>query len=56
MITALRLTTAADVARNYRLALGTVYVLAHRHHWRRLRHDGRVYYDLADVDKVLGRD
>lgn len=56
MTTALRLLSASEVAANYGIKPGHVWVLAHRHNWRRIKHDGRVYYDLADVDKVLGRD
>lgn len=56
MTTTVRLATAADVARNYRVPIARIYLLAHRKGWRRLKWEGRVYYDLADVDKVLGRD
>lgn len=56
MILAVRLLSAAEVAANYKLRLGYVHVLAHRHKWRRIKHGGQVYYDLADVDATLGQD
>jgi len=51
-----RLLSAAEVAKAYGLRAGYVHVLAHRHKWRRIKHGGFVYYDLDDVDKVLGKD
>lgn len=56
MITAVRLATVGEVAKLYRCRPGYVYRLAYLHRWRRIRHDGRVYYDLDDVDAALGRD
>jgi hypothetical protein len=53
---AVRILSAAEVAANYGVKQSHVWVLAHRHGWRRIKHGGRVYYDLADVDKVLGKD
>jgi hypothetical protein len=50
------LITPADAARDYRRQLGHIYVLASRHGWHRIRWQGRVYYDLNEVDAVLGRD
>ena len=56
MTTAVRLATAHEIAHNYRRRLSYVYRLASLHGWRRIRHEGRVYYDLADVDRDLGCD
>lgn len=56
MTVTVQLLSAAEVAGAYRLSVGHVHLLAHRHKWRRIRHGGRVYYALADVDRVLGRD
>lgn len=56
MTTAVRLLSVPEIARIYGRRPSHIHVLAHRHKWRRLKHDGRVYYDMADVDKVLGQD
>jgi hypothetical protein len=56
MTAAVRLLAASEVAKAYGIKPGHVWVLAHRHGWRRIKHGGFVYYDLADVDKVLGKD
>jgi hypothetical protein len=50
------LITPADAARDYQRRLSYIYKLATIHGWKRLRYGGRVYYDLTDVDAVLGRD
>ena len=55
-LTVIRLVTVPEIAHNYGVKPGYIHVLAHRKKWRRIKHGGRVYYDLADVDKVLGRD
>jgi hypothetical protein len=47
--------TVADVVRIYHVKSGHVYVLAHRHHWRRIRVAGVVAYDSDSVDRALGR-
>ena len=47
--------TVAEVVRLYRVKASYVYWLASTQRWRRLRHEGRVYYDLADVDRALGK-
>lgn len=56
MITAVRLITPQEIAKSYGVTLGSVYVTAHRKGWRRIKWQGRVYYDLAEVDAVLGSD
>ena len=56
MTTAVRLLNVAEIAANYGVSAGYVHLLAHRKKWRRIKYGGRVYYDLADVDKALGRD
>ena len=56
MTTAVRLLSVAEIAANYRVQPSYVYRLAYLHHWRRIRLDGRVYYDIADADRHLGRD
>lgn len=56
MTLAVRLLNVAEIAAVYGISKGNVHVLAHRKKWRRIKHDGRVYYDLADVDKALGHD
>lgn len=56
MTTAVRLLTVAEIAANYGVRPSHVHVLAHRKKWRRVKWQGRVYYDLADVDAVLGQD
>lgn len=56
MITAVRLLTPQEIAKNYGVPLAGVYVIAHRKKWRRVKWQGRVYYDLAEVDQVLGAD
>jgi hypothetical protein len=50
-----RLLTVAEIARLYQVRPSYVYWLASMHKWRRLKHEGRVYYDLDDVDRALGR-
>jgi ABC-type Mn2+/Zn2+ transport system permease subunit len=50
------LITPAEAARDYQRRLSYIYKLATVHGWRRLTYAGRVYYHLADVDAVLGRD
>lgn len=52
---AIRILSAAEIVEVYGVKLGHVWVLAHRHGWRRIKHGGRVYYDVADVDRVLGK-
>lgn len=54
--TAVQLLDVREIAATYHVRPGYVHVLAHRHKWRRIKHGGRVYYDLADVDAVLGHD
>jgi hypothetical protein len=54
--TAVALLTVAEIAQTYGVRPGHIHVLAHRKHWRRIKLHGRVYYDLADVDKALGQD
>lgn len=44
---------AADVARIYKRSVAAVYTLAHRHGWRRITWQGRVYYDQHEVDATL---
>lgn len=56
VITAVSLISVAEIARNYGKSPGHVHLLAHRLGWRRIKWQGRVYYDLADVDKALGKD
>jgi hypothetical protein len=56
VITAVRLLTPQEIAKNYGRNLSAVYVLAHRKKWRRIKWQGRVYYDLAEVDAELGSD
>ena len=51
-----QLLTPQEIAKNYGVPVGGVYVIAHRKKWRRIKWQGRVYYDLAEVDKTLGRD
>lgn len=47
--------TASDVARIYKTTTSYVYRLACTHKWRRIRHNGSVYYHAEDVDKSLGK-
>lgn len=47
--------TAAEVARAYKTTLGYVYKVASLRKWRRLRHNGRTYYNADDVGKTLGK-
>lgn len=63
MITALRLTTAADVAhavtaqeiaRQYGTTVAHVYKLACIHKWRRIKKVGRTHYDVVEVARTLG--
>lgn len=56
MTATVRLVNVVEVARNYGKSVGNVHLLAHRHKWRRIKWQGRVYYDLAEVDAVLGKD
>lgn len=44
-----------DVARLYKTTTAYVYKLASAHKWRRIRHNGSVYYNSEDVDKSLGK-
>ncbi|MDX3644657.1 hypothetical protein [Streptomyces sp. MB09-02B] len=44
---------AADVARLWSIASGTVYRHASQHHWRRRSERGRTYYHHADVVRTL---
>jgi hypothetical protein len=53
---AVRLLTPREIAKTYGQSLSAVYVLAHRKKWRRIKWQGRVYYDLAEVDATLGSD
>jgi SH3-like domain-containing protein len=48
--------TVEQVAWLYRKRRSYIYRLAYIHQWRRIRHQGRVYYDLNDVDRDLGAD
>ena len=52
---AVQLLSASEVAGAYHVSVGYVHLLAHRKKWRRIKYGGRVYYDLADVDRTLGR-
>lgn len=56
MTIAVRLLTPQEIAKTYGQNLNSVYVLAHRKKWRRIKWQGRVYYDLAEVDAALGSD
>lgn len=56
MTTAVRLLSAKEVAVAYGKEVAHIHVIAHRKRWRRIKHEGQVYYDLADVDAALGRD
>lgn len=56
MTVAVRLLSAEEVAAVYGRSVAAIHVLAHRKKWRRIKYGGRVYYDLADVDKALGRE
>jgi hypothetical protein len=53
---AIRLATPQEAAQDYDTTIGYVYKLARRDQWRRIRHEGRVYYDLNDIDRTLGKD
>lgn len=55
MTTTVRLLSAEEVAAVYGRSLAAIHVMAHRKKWRRIKHGGRVYYNLDDVDKTLGR-
>lgn len=55
-MTHLQLVTVAEVARMYQVKVSYVYWLASTRKWKRLRHEGRVYYRLEDVDAALGRE
>jgi hypothetical protein len=50
-----QLLTPAEVAKAYRYELSYVYRLASMHGWKRLRYEGRVYYDVLDVATALQR-
>ena len=54
-MTEVQLLTVAEVARMYQVKVSYVYWLASTRKWRRIKHEGRVYYDHADVDQVLGK-
>lgn len=56
MTTAVAVLTAAEIVATYGIDRASLYVLAHRKKWRRIKLHGRVFYDLADVDKALGKD
>lgn len=56
MIATVRLLSPQEIAKSYGVPLGSVYVTAHRKGWRRIKWQGRVYYDLAEVDAVFGVD
>jgi len=47
--------TPADAARLYGTTVGYVYKLASLHRWRRIRDGRRIYYDLSEVDAILGK-
>jgi hypothetical protein len=47
--------TATDAASTYGTTPAAVHRLACHHKWNRTRINGRVYYDLAQVDAVLRR-
>jgi hypothetical protein len=51
-----RLLNVAEIAANYGVRTAYVYRLAYLHRWRRIKHGRVIYYDLADVDAVLGQD
>lgn len=56
MTVAVHLLSVAEIAATYHVRVGYVHLLAHRNKWRRVKWQGRVYYDLDDVDKALGRE
>jgi hypothetical protein len=53
-VTAYALVTPQQAAANYRTTVAYIYKLANRDRWRRIRHAGRVYYDLHEIDRTLG--
>lgn len=48
------LATPEQAAKAYKTSVGYIYKMASLHKWRRLRHDGQVYYHWDDVSKTLG--
>jgi hypothetical protein len=54
-VTAPQLLTVAEVARMYQVKATYVYWLASTRKWRRIKWEGRVYYDLDEVDAALGK-
>lgn len=56
MTTAVQLLNVAEIAQVYGKKRSYVYRLACLHGWQRVRLGREVYYDLRDVDQVLGHD
>lgn len=50
-----RLITAQEAAGLFHTSVSYVYKLASLHKWRRVRHSGRIYYDLLEVAERLGK-
>lgn len=55
MTSTVSLLSVTEIAANYGRSVAAVHVMAHRKHWRRVKWQGRVYYDLTDVDAAFGK-
>lgn len=51
-----QLVTPQEAAQLFGATLSYVYRLASLYQWRRIKLGNRVYYDLADIDLILGKD
>ncbi len=49
----MRWLAADEVAAWARRPVSAVYLLAHRHGWRRIRHNGKTYYNPSDAEHTI---
>jgi hypothetical protein len=52
----MQILSAPEVAAIFGKTVANVYVIANRNQWRRLRHDGRIYYNAREVAATFGDD
>ncbi len=50
-----KLVTPQQAAAAYKTTVAYIYKMASLHHWRKIRHEGRVHYHWDDVGETLGK-
>lgn len=50
-----KLATPADAAAAYKTTVAYIYKMASLKRWRKVKHEGRIYYHWDDIGRDLGK-